>query len=125
MSPRKIAENDYGSRQWLVRYLMPLKGGVIQDVKVDAQGCPVLRALREAGFKSTKWDDYAEIGRRTYHCGKILFCVHLHVAAAGEESGGRCRYVQVGVKEEPVYKLMCDPDQEASDGVEEEESREG
>ena len=56
-------------------------------------------------------EDYAEIRRRSWKCGEIKFQVFLE----DRTEGATCRYVHVGVKEEPVYELKCDEETKAKE----------
>lgn len=52
-------------------------------------------------------DDYPELNRRAYVFRNHGRPVRLQVFfGVGDESV--CKFMQIGVKEEPVYKLMCD-----------------
>jgi hypothetical protein len=73
---------------------------------------PILKELSRRGFKSSgKPEDYPEIGRRTWNLRKadeptpVRFCAFV---AAPHMAGEVCRFVQTGVKEQPVYELLCD-----------------
>jgi len=77
---------------------------------------PVLRAARRAGYVMQKVEEYAEVGRRSYHFatareGKaeiiVSFFFPTGFGSLGAE-GATCRYVQDGVEETPKYKLVCD-----------------
>lgn len=63
---------------------------------------PLLKALRELGYKSTHITDAPEYHQRTYHCGLLWVCATLKKDAA-------CQRVQVGeeIIKRPVYKIMC------------------
>lgn len=50
-------------------------------------------------------DDYPELGRRAYIFENSGRPVRFQVFFNGEAA--QCKFVKVGVKEEPVYKLMC------------------
>jgi len=62
---------------------------------------PLLRFLAQKGYrqKTKRPEDYAEIKRRTWDCGDVK--------VLGFFKGEKCQYVQVGVKEEPIYELKC------------------
>ena len=55
-------------------------------------------------------NEYPEIGRRSYIFSKGRF--HFQVFFNSGDVKNVCRYVQVGVKEQPVFKLMCEGDPE-------------
>lgn len=60
-------------------------------------------------------DDYPELGRRAYvfSKGRLRFQTFFNASPDAQV----CKFVQVGVKEEPVYKLMCgDAEHEAAIG---------
>lgn len=77
------------------------------DVQNMRDVLPIIREMRRYGWKVKSHDDYPEARRRTYHMqnGKanIMIC-----ALLSWEDGTTCKYVQVGVKEEPQYELQCD-----------------
>jgi len=81
-----------------------IQGALIHVNNLDdiRQVIPLLKRLRELGFKCRKVEDYPEIKRRSYDCGEIKVLAFLRW-----EEGATCRFEQVGVKEEPVYKLVC------------------
>lgn len=49
-------------------------------------------------------EDFAEIGRRTYDFGRVKFSVFFN----SYSDASVCKFVEVGKKEEPIYKLMCE-----------------
>ena len=50
-----------------------------------------------------KIDDCPKLGRRTYDFGRFKFCVFFN----SYDDKTVCKFVEVGKKEEPIYKLMC------------------
>ena len=59
-----------------------------------------------------KIEDYPEMGRRTYDWGRFKFSVFFN----SYDNKTVCKFVEVGKKEEPIYKLMCG-DQEVDSAV--------
>ena len=72
---------------------------------------PVRRAVRAAGFRLKTTEDYAELGRRRYEYGDIQVMAFVPTALE-EKKDAKCRFVQAGVKEVPIYKLVCEDDSE-------------
>jgi hypothetical protein len=56
-----------------------------------------------------KIEDFPEIGRRTYDFGRVKFSVFFN----SYNDSAVCKFVEVGKKEEPIYKLMCEESAEA------------
>lgn len=77
---------------------------IMWDVHRLSDVAPVLAWLRKRLDKSYKVEDYPELGRRTYDFGRLKLSAFF--SAFDEKTV--CKFVQVGVKEQPVYKLMCD-----------------
>lgn len=73
------------------------------DVESMRDVLPIIRELRWHGFKVKSHEDYPEAKRRTYDMGDIKVLVFLPW-----DEGSTCKYVKVGMKEEPQYKLQCD-----------------
>lgn len=75
------------------------------NVKQDIlEVVPMLRYLRAHGApKFERTEDYPEIKRRIWHFGDLKVMVFLPY-----RGGAKCDFVQVGVREEPVYELRCD-----------------
>ena len=69
-----------------------------------------LRALRRAGFKMEKVDEFPEIGRRSYHFSDdVVFMAFFPIYE--DKPGASCRYVPDGTTEVTTiqkYKLVCD-----------------
>ena len=75
-------------------------------IMVDLKQLDEAKALVAALAKQLgKFDisDYPELGRRTYGWPRLKLSCFFN---AWDEKTV-CKFVQVGVKEEPVYKLMC------------------
>jgi hypothetical protein len=91
-----------------------LRGALIFVDVVDIRAVlPVLRELRRRGYKVKDHDDYAEIGRRTYNLsgdgGEIKLGVFVGASFSSDaKKGAVCKFVQVGIEEKPVFKLLCD-----------------
>lgn len=67
-----------------------------------AQVAPILGWFAQRGSRQVdKASDYAEMQRRTWNLGKI----QLMGFFSQEENA--CKYVKVGERMEPIYKLMC------------------
>jgi len=86
-------------------------GKEARDVRVVA---PLLRRLRQLGYRRTSVDDYVEMARRTWHYEFKRYertdNVHVSVFLSTDLTATDdtvCRFVKVGVKEEPVYELRC------------------
>lgn len=77
---------------------------VMWDVHRLSDVAPVLAWLRTRVEKAFKVADYPELGRRTYDFGRIKLSAFFNTY----DEKTVCKFVQVGVKEEPVYKLMCE-----------------
>ncbi len=74
----------------------------VHDMEKDV--APVLRFLARVGHpKRGVPEDYALIKRRMWTCeGDVTVCAFLT-----DDENDTCEYVQIGVKEEPVYELQC------------------
>lgn len=73
------------------------------DVNDMAEVTPLLQWLAKKGYpKKGKPEDYPEIKRRTWECGKINISAFLPYSG-----GSKCEFVKIGVKEEPIYELQC------------------
>jgi len=75
----------------------------LNDLIDMAQALPVAKWLTQRGFHTKGFEDYPELRRRTYDYGDIKLMCFLKY-----DEGAKCQWVKVGVKEEPVYKLMCE-----------------
>lgn len=78
----------------------------------------VLKLFALNGFYiNGKPEDYAEISRRTWrlkskeHSTPVSICAFF----SDYKEGQGCKFVKVGVKEAPVYKLMCDTEEVKED----------
>jgi hypothetical protein len=70
----------------------------------------VRRWLATRGYHLRAYNTYEDEGRETHSLawGETGVGIVLTVHYPRGDSGAACRYVQVGVKEVPVYKLECD-----------------
>lgn len=69
---------------------------------------PIFWWLRGRGYKPTgDTGKEAEFPRLTYKFGPITIMAILDTISA-DDGGPRCRRVQVGVREEPVYEIRCE-----------------
>jgi hypothetical protein len=90
----------------------------IHEAKSVNEGTPFMAALRKAGFKrvtgptedpsdgSVRWQYLKEEGEGVRPV-KVAVAVYLPKVGQPVKAGG-CRYVEVGVKEVPDIRLMCD-----------------
>lgn len=85
--------------------MIRLQGILVQiDVNDMKEVIPILKYLAKNGYpKKGEPEDYPEIRRRTWDCGQIKVSAFL---PWGEKS--KCKYVKVGVVENPVYELQCE-----------------
>lgn len=77
---------------------------IMWDVHKLGAVAPVLSWLRNRIDKPYRIEDYAELGRRTYDFGRIKLAAFFNTF----DDKTVCKFVQVGVREQPVYKLMCE-----------------
>ena len=73
----------------------------------------VRRWLRQRGFPVPKTSDYAELNRHSWTYDRkdepsLVFSAFAGSLSGKKLEGQKCEYIQVGVKEEPVYELRCD-----------------
>lgn len=102
--PDLVARKQYGDRDFDIDIGWQdntVKGPRIRVKELEnfADVLPLLEFLDANGFECKGSDDYAELGRRTYQCGRISVMCFVANAAEG------CHRVQCGT--EPVYKLVC------------------
>ena len=77
---------------------------MVNDLDDIRDVLPVLRSIRRRGYKIKKYEDYAELHRRTYYCeGDIVVSAFLKY-----EDGTICKFVEVRKEEKPVYELQCE-----------------
>ena len=76
---------------------------------------PVLREIRRRGYKLEGHDDYASARRRAYNFSSGIKVVVFLPEPTKE--GDSCQFVQVGVREEPIYEVRCGG-KKVSDSVE-------
>lgn len=67
----------------------------------------VAKKIVSLGYHTNGFDDCPELRRRTYDYGDIKLMCFLSY-----KEGAKCRFVEIGKEEKPVYKLMCDEDNE-------------
>lgn len=81
------------------------------DVDNLADLTPLFRRLRKAGWKASEPRDEPETRRRAYTLTLVGTdrTARLQVFTSWSD-GAQCRWVQKGVKEEPVYELVCGED---------------
>ena len=61
--------------------------------------------------QSDKPHDVPEMRMRAWRCGPIDVLTMIGAGSAPDEDDGkRCRYVEIGKKEIPIYELQCDED---------------
>lgn len=84
------------------------------DVTDLRQVVPLLRELRREGWRVDKHDDNKDLNGRTYFMksadetprGPLVVRVFFPWDKAAAEKA-TCKFVQTGVKEEPVYEVIC------------------
>ncbi len=70
---------------------------------------PHLKWLADNGHRqSGEAKDIGEVSMRMWRCGNIGLVVMMGVAAGSPTDGPKCRYVEVGKKEIPIYELQCE-----------------
>ena len=77
----------------------------LNDLKDMRDAVAVARHLTILGYHTKGFEDYPELRRRTYDYGVIKLMCFLSY-----EPGAKCQFVEVGKKETPIYKLVCDGD---------------
>ena len=78
---------------------------------------PLFRAMATNGLHTDKehpYDDCLDVDRRTYNFGDAhktfgMDNHRLRVMAFIRKENAKCQKIQVGTKEEPVYKWVCEP----------------
>ena len=80
----------------------------LNDLERMSDAARVAKMLTALGYHTKGFDDFAELKRRTYDYGDIKLLCFLSY-----KEGTKCRYVEIGKEEKPIYKLMCDEDDEA------------
>jgi hypothetical protein len=75
----------------------------LNDLTDMRDATPVAKALTAMGYHTKGFEDFAEFRRRTYDYGDIKLMCFLTWA-----EGSKCRFVEVGKEEKPIFKLMCD-----------------
>jgi len=78
----------------------------LNDLEQMSDARAVAKLLTVMGYHTNGFDDCPELRRRTYDYGDIKLMCFLSY-----KEGAKCRFVEVGKKEEPVYKLMCDEEE--------------
>lgn len=76
----------------------------IWDPKSVRDLIPLLRDIREHGYKAQKIEDDTELHRRIWKYDRDL---KLQVFFTGYAEGSTCKFVKVGEELKPVYELRC------------------
>lgn len=86
----------------------------LEDLETVSDVAPILRELAAIGFRQKgEPDDYPELRRRTWNLKReddptpVKVMVFFRDTSADDADGPTCRYVQVGIKEEPIMELRC------------------
>lgn len=72
---------------------------------------PLFRELVKEGIHTNKTEPYKDhnymglFGMREYNCGQVL--INAVIMPADKEDDTGCRMIQTGVKEVPVFEMVC------------------
>jgi len=70
---------------------------------------PIFEFLGKEGYRQTKKPrDVPELSARAWFFGQIMILIMLGLGSSTDKDGKKCRYVEVGKKEVPIYELKCD-----------------
>ena len=118
LQPSVEVARELASRQrWAARAIDPFtKRGrgwppvvVFSCASEVKDGAAPLKWLADNGHRqSGEAKDIGEMSMRMWRCGNIGLVVMMGITAGSPTSGPRCRYVEVGKKEIPIYELQCE-----------------